>query len=139
MLRAVVILVGGLGHVRVQPDLPFPGELDRFGQQPAGNGERRARPDRDPEHGLRRGVVIRPDRGLGCRQDLVGVLDDLVRRQPAGAAPEVHRAAVGMKPQPDRPGRLDRGGEQVAAGPREDVMVVGRRGAPGPGQPGEGG
>ena len=77
--------------------------------------ERRRRRERDPHHRARRRVVEAVDR-VGARgEDRVALLDDLVRRQPALALPEVHRAAAWVEAQPDRARRLDLHRQQVAA------------------------
>ena len=67
------------------------------------------------------------DRGLAGRQDRVAVLDDLVRRESAIRAPEIHRAAAGVKPQTNRRGGANLDLEEVPRVAGEDVMVVGRR------------
>ena len=64
-------------------------------------------------------------RVLAGGEDRVAVLDDLVGRQAAVAAAEVHRAAAGVEAQADLARRLDLDREQVAAVAREEVVVVG--------------
>ena len=61
--------------------------------------ERRARRERDPQHRAGRRVVEAVDRGLAGGEDRVAVLDDLVGRQAAVGAPEVHRAAARVEAQ----------------------------------------
>ena len=73
------------------------------------------------------GVVEAVDRVLAGGEDRVAVLDDLVGRQAAVAAAEVHRAAARVEAQPDLARRLDLDLEQVAAVAREEVVVVGGR------------
>ena len=70
--------------------------------------------------------------GLGRGgEDLVELLHDVVRRQPARRLPAVHRAARGVEAQAQLAGGLDLGGEQVAAALGEDVVVVAGGGAAG--------
>jgi hypothetical protein len=67
------------------------------------------------------------DRRLARRQDDVAVLDDLVGRQAAVGAPEVHRSAARVEAHAEPARRLDLDLEQVARARGEDVVVVGRR------------
>ncbi len=108
-LRAVLVLVGGLGQVGVQPDAPAPGQLGRLGQQLAGDRERRARRDAQPQHRARRRVMELLERRLGGGQDLVPALDHVVGRQPALA---------------DGPGPSTRGSDGTAAPPRAAASTV---------------
>ena len=76
--------------------------------------ERRARRDRDPQHRVRRRVVVAVDRLLGRGQRGVGVLDDVVRRQAAVATgPRSIEPRVGwnrrpIRARPPRPARPNR-------------------------------
>ena len=125
-LEAELLLVVGLGQVRVQPHAAPAGELRGLGHQLGGDGERRRRSERDPDHRSGRGIVEAVDRLRARGEDRVALLDDRVRRQPAAAAPEVHRAAAGVEPEPDRPRRRYLHRQQVAGAAREDVVMVGR-------------
>ena len=66
-------------------------ELGGLRHQPPGDREGRARRHRDLDHGACPGLVeMREPLSLG--QHRVGILDELVRRQPALRLAEVHRA-----------------------------------------------
>src|SRR5690606_29361323 len=78
----------------------------------------------------------------GGGEDLVQLLHDHVRRQPARRLAAVHGAARRVEADAQRAGGLDLGGEQVAAALREDVVVVAGGGAAGQrevAEPGRGG
>ena len=128
-LDAEALLVLGLRHVRVQPHAAGAGQLGRLAHQLLRDAERGAGGERDPHHRVGRGVVVLVDRGLAGGEDRVAVLDDLVRRQPAGGAAEVHRAAARVEAQADLARRLDLDRQQVARVAREQVVVVGGGGA----------
>ena len=138
LLQAERVLVLRLAQVRVHPDLVGAGQRGRLAQQVAGDGEGRARRQADPQHRAGRGVVVAVDGVLAGGEDGVDLLDHVVRRQAAVALPQVHGAAGRVEAEPDGAGRVDRGAEHVAAGVREDVVMVGRRRAAGLGQPAEG-
>ena len=97
----------------------------RLAHQPVADGERRARPDGDPDHAAVGGVVMAPDGILGVGEDGVGVLDDVVGRQPSRRLPDVHGAAARVQAQPDGGRGIDLGGEQVPRAAREQVVVIG--------------
>ena len=139
-VAAVLLLVERLGQVGVQPDAVARGPARRdcaSARALTENGEHGA--SRDPQHRVGRRVVVAGDRRLGGGQD---------RRRgappprPAAArrrtAPRSIEPRRGVETQPDLPGRLDLGAEQVAAVAREDVVVVGGGGAAGlaPARPG---
>ena len=141
-LEAELLLVERLGHVGVQADVPRSRELGRLGHQLLGDAERRARRERDPDHGVRRRVVEAVDRLGAGLEDRVAVLGDLVGRQAALRLPEVHAAAARVEAHVQLARGLDLDREQVAGAAREDVVVVGARAAAGArqrGQPGAGG
>ena len=141
-LQAELLLVLGLGHVRVQADAARAGQLGRLAHQLLGDAERGAGRERDPHHRVRRGVVVAVDRGLAGGEDRVAVLGHLVGRQPAVGAPEVHRAAARVEADAELPRDVDLHREQVAAVAGEQVVVVGGGRAAGlreRGQPGLGG
>ena len=76
-------------------------------------------------------AVVQPlgDR-LGAGQDRVEILDDAVRRQPAGRGSEVHRPAGEVQPYPDGPrGRREVVEDRVVTSGYE-VVVVCDGGAP---------
>jgi hypothetical protein len=83
--------------------------------------------------------VVLADRVVGGGEDRVQALHHLVRREPTVRPAAVHRSPAGVEPQPDAARGLDLGGQHVAAVAREDVVVVGGRGAAGLGQPAEAG
>ncbi len=80
VLKAVGILLHGLRKVGVEPHAATSGELGGFGHEPFGDRERRARRDGDPHHRFEGGVVEPGDRCVGCLEDRVGVLHDVVGR-----------------------------------------------------------
>jgi hypothetical protein len=82
--------------------------------------------------------VVPVDRVRRRIEDPVDVLHHVVGWQTALAGPQVHRPPCREEPQPDRPGGLDLGTEQVAAVRGEDVVVVRRRRTPRPCQLHEG-
>src|SRR5207248_9826550 len=71
----------------------FRSERGGVGHQLARDREGRAGRERDADHRPGSGVVEAVDRRLARGKDLVAVLDDLVGREAAFGAPEVHRAA----------------------------------------------
>ena len=113
-LLTEALLVERLGQMRMQAHAATARQLGGIGHQPARHRERRARRERDPHHRTRRWVVETADRGLAGGQDRIAVLDDLVGRKAAIRAPEIHRAAAGVKPQADRRGGADLDLEEVA-------------------------
>ena len=96
-----------------------------------GDRERRAGRHADPQHRVERRVVVLVDRRVGRGQDGVDVLDHVVRRQAALLWPRSIEPRVGWNRSPTGARALDLRGEHVAAVVREDVVVVGRRGAAG--------
>ncbi len=79
------------------------GQLGRLGHQLAGDRERRAGRDADPEHRLAARVVERGRWPPAVAARISSrALDHVVGRQAACAGAEVHRAAGGVEPQPDR-------------------------------------
>lgn len=132
--QAVLLLVEGLGKVRVQAYPLGPGQRGGLGHQVGTDGERRAGGDRDAEPGGEGRVVVGVD-GLGRGvEDLVEPFDHHVRRQATLRPTPVHRASGGVEAEPDLPGRLDLRGEQIPAPGREDVVMVAGGGAAGQGQ-----
>ncbi len=127
LLAAEVVLVDGLGEVRMEPHSLVAREQGGLLEQVRGHRERRAGGDADPQHRVGGGVVVPVDRVGGRGQDLVEVLHDVVGRQTTLAGAEVHRPPGREEAQPDLPSCLDLGAEQVAAVRGEDVVVVGRR------------
>ena len=125
MLPAVVLLVDRLAQMGVQAYAGLAGQFGGRPEQIGGDRERRAGGESDAQHRVERRIVVVRDGLLRGGQDRVDVLDDLVRRQAAPALTEIHRAAGGGEPQPNRPRRLDLGAEQVTAVPGEHVVVVG--------------
>jgi hypothetical protein len=131
-LDAEVVLVLGLGQVRVQADLVLSGQPRRLDEQLVGDREGRARRERQPAHGEALGVVEQVDDALAVLEDLVGLLDHVVRRQAALALAARHRAPGGVEARAQLPGALDGLVEELgglALG--EDVEVVGDGGAAG--------
>ena len=134
-LTAEGVLLERLREVGVQAYPPVARQRGCLAHQLGGDRERRAGCHRDPQHRVGRRVVVAVD-GLGRGTERrIPVLDDVVRRQSALGAAEVHRAAAGMEPQPDPAGGVDLRREHVAAVAGEHVVVVGARRAPGAGQP----
>ncbi len=103
----------------------------------AGHRERRAGRERDAGHRVRRRVVPAVDRVGAGGEDRVVILDDRVRRQPAGRLAEVHRPAGGVEADADLARGADLGLEQVAGAVREDVVVIRRRRGAGQRHPGQ--
>ncbi len=134
---ALLLLVGGLREVGVQPNLVAARQFRGLTHEIGADGERCARADRDahPRAGFR--VVEAVDRVLSAGQRRVEVFDDGIRWQPAVQAAPVHRTAYRMQPHADPLGRGDHRAENVAAGPGKDVVVVGGRGAAGQRHPGQ--
>ena len=115
LLQAERLLVEGLGEVGVQPHAAAAGELGGLAHQP--------RVTLNGEHGRERDAdASRPGAGSWKRSIAasqaaridVAVLDDLVGRQAAVGAPEVHRAAARVEAHADRRRRADLDLEQVA-------------------------
>ena len=106
-LEAERLLLDGLGHVRVQPHAALAGVHGGLGHQLARHAERRARRQRDPAHRARGGIVELAQRRLVGGEDRVTVLDDRVRRQPAGRRAQVHRPAARVEADPQLARRLD--------------------------------
>jgi hypothetical protein len=121
------LLVERLGKMCMQAHAAAARELSGVGHQPTRHRERRARRERDPHHRTRRRVVETADRGLARGENRIAVLDDLVGRQPAVRAPEIHRATARVKAHAEGRGGADLDLEEVPGVAREDVMVVGRR------------
>ncbi len=69
------------------------------------------------------------DEGRRVREDLVGVLHDGVRWQPAVLHRQRHRPAGGMEPHPEGAGGGYLGGDEVPTAAGVDVQVVGGSGA----------
>ncbi len=137
VLRAVLVLFGRLGQVRVQAHLGLARQLRCLGEKLACYREGRAGRQPDAQHRLRRSVVELLDGGLAGSEDSVAVFHHLVGRQPAGARAEIHGTARRVKAQADLPRGGNSRTEQVAARSREDVVMIHRGRAAGPGQPGE--
>ncbi len=120
-LAAELVLVGGLGQVRVQLQAEPPRERRGLLHQLARDRERRARRDGD----LHEVAVGQRGHALGVGQDLVERLDERVGRQAAVRLAEIHRAARRRRsadPARARPGARPRGCPVRPA--REDVVVV---------------
>ena len=123
-LLAVRLLLDRLGEVRVQVEAQAARELGRLGHQSSGDGERRARRDRDLDPRARPGLVQLADEPLRVREHGVDVLDELVRRQAAVGDAEIHRPARGDEPAAELARRLHLGLDEPGAAAREDVVVV---------------
>ena len=134
---AEVLLVAGLREVGVQAYPEPTGEGGRLAHQLAGDREGRTRRDRDLQHRRGRGIVPAGNGRLGGCQRRVPVLDDVVGGEASLTAPEVHGPARRVESQPNGTGPLDLGCQQVAAVPREHVVVVAGQGAAGAREPGE--
>ena len=91
--HAEVILVPGLGQVRVQSDPMCACKLCGLAHQLPGDGERRAGRERDLAHGVRGSIVITPDQSFRLGQDRVLGFGHGPGRQPAVFDREAHRAA----------------------------------------------
>ena len=122
---AILLFVNCLGDVRVQPHAGAPGQCGRFAHQPRCNGKWRARRDGYTHHGARTRIVPPPDRVFGLREDGIGVLHDRIRRQPALAGAEIHRAAARMEAHSDLPGDVDLGVQNPPDAVGKDVVVIG--------------
>src|SRR6266536_5238002 len=70
-LAAVLLLLDGLGEVRVQLQAEPPRELRRLAHQPAGHGKRRAGRDRDLHQAV---LVLETRQPLGLREHVVELL-----------------------------------------------------------------
>jgi hypothetical protein len=111
--------------VGVEADLALAGERRGLGHQLLGDGERRAGSEGDADHGVGRRVVEAVDRLGAGGEDGVPILGDLVGRQAALRAAEVHRAAAGMEADVQLARGLDLHCEQVAGVAGEHVVVIG--------------
>ena len=123
-LLAVRLLLDRLGEMRVQVQAEAASELGRLGHQPARDGERRARRDRDLDPRARARLVQLADEALGVGEHRVDVLDELVGRQPAVGDAEVHRAARRDEPAAELGRRLHLRLDEPGAAAREDVVVI---------------
>jgi hypothetical protein len=124
-------LVLRLREVRVQPHAAPPRQHRRLAHQRRGHGERRTWRQRDLYIRVVAGLVVPVDHRLAVGQNGIFVLHDAVRRQPAVALRQVHRAArqhrADAEPLRDRDLDVDR----VVQPGRKHVVVVGGRGAAG--------
>ena len=127
----------GLGQVGVQPHARPAGPasaLSRISSAVTENGEHGATAIRiiAPNDG----IVPAVDRRLGRGQDLVVLLDHAVRGQPAGRLRRGSSTRGRVEAQPDLAApRRSRPPSRSPRARREDVVVVGARGAAGQGQP----
>ncbi len=71
-------------------------------------------------------------------EDRVEFLHDVIGWETACARTEVHRAAARVEPDADLGRSGDLGAEDIATVTRDDVVVVGARGAPGADEVGQG-
>ena len=110
--QAVILFVLGLGEVGVQADAVTLGQLGRRAHQPGGDGKRRARRQRDPQHRSGRGIVIFLDQPLAIVENLLFALDHRIGRQPSLALANAHAAARGMEADADAAGGCDFGVDQ---------------------------
>ena len=117
-LQAERVLVLRLAQVGVQPDVEVLGQLRGARHQRRRDAERGAGRQRDAGHRERRAVVVRVDQPPRLGEDLVVVLDDGVRRQPAVLHRQRHRAAGGVEAHAQVAGGGDLGGDQVAGAAR---------------------
>ena len=118
-------VLGVLGQMGVQPDILVLGQRRRVAHQLAGDRERRARSDADPDHRALGRIVERVDHPDAIVDDVGLALDQAVGRQAAVAFADAHRAASRVEPQAHRRGRLDGVLEPDAVG--VEIEVVGAR------------
>ena len=127
--QAVILLIAGLGQVRVQAHTVAAGQFRAVAHQLRRDRERRAGRQRDAQHGARRWVVVLPDEPLAIGQNLLFGLHHRIRRQPALARAHAHAAARGVEADADAARRLDLRVDQVVLPLREDIVMVGGGGA----------
>ena len=128
---AVAVLVLGLGEMRVQPDLQLRGELGRRLHQRCRHREWRAWRERDLNHRIVAALMVPVDQPLAVGKDSVFVLHHAVRREPAVALRQVHRAAGEDRADAEPPGYRNLDVDGVFEAGREHVVVIGGRGAAG--------
>ena len=121
----VRLVLGGLSEVGVAADAVSARQLDALAHHPRGDGEGRSGRQVDARHRARLRVVIGLDQALAIGQDVVFLLDLIVRRDAALALP--HRAAAAQQVEADAgvAGRLDAGVEADVVD--LEVMMVRRR------------
>jgi hypothetical protein len=120
---AVLLLLECLGEVGVEPQAEAPRELGGLPHQPLRDRERRAgrHDDLRPRAGA---GLVEGEETFRVGKHLVGILDEVVRRQAAVGLAHVHRAARGDEPDAELARSLDlRLDEPFPAG-REDVVVI---------------
>ena len=133
---AVLLLLDGLGEVGVEPQPEAPRELGGLPHQPLRDRERRA--GRDDDLRPRAGAgLVEGEKALRVGEHLVGVLDEVVRRQAAVGLAHVHRAARGDEPDAELARSLDLRLDEPLLAARKDVVVVERGRAAAEGQRGE--
>ena len=135
LLVRVLVLLDGLGEVRVQAQAEPARELRRLAHQLTCDREGRARRDGD----LDRLAVGERRRCLRRGEDLVAILDDVVGRQPAVGLAEIHRPARGDDSHAELARGADLRFEQAGHARREEVVVVEDRRAAGQRQLGQSG
>ncbi len=136
-LQAERVLVRVFGQVGVQPDVQLLGQLRGPLHQAGGHREGRARRQRHLDHGPGGRVVVQFHQALAVREDLIVVLHDRVRRQPAVLLRQGHRPAGAVEAHADLAGGGDLRGPQVAATAGGHVQVVHGGGASAQGELGE--
>src|SRR6266478_8846337 len=128
---AIAVLILGFGEVSVQSHFLLRGQLRRQAHQRGCDGKRRTRRKRNLYHRVLAALVIALDQPLAVGEDRILILDNAVRRKPAVAMRQVHRAARQhhSDAEPLRRSNLDvnRLGQPLW----EHIMMVGARGAAG--------
>ena len=130
-LFAERVLVLGLGEMGVHANVQTRRQLRRPPHQRRRHRERRTGRERDLHHRALAGLVITRHNAFTVGEDRVLVLHDAVRRQPAVALRQVHRAARQQHPQPEPLRRRDFDVDGVFDALRKHVMMIGGRGAAG--------
>ena len=128
-VQAIRLFVASLGQVGMQPNVVTAGQSGGRAHQLRRHGKGRARRQRDPQHGARRGVVILADQPLAIRQDPAFALHHRIGWQSAFTAAHAHASARGMETNADAAGGFDFRIDQPAVAAREQVVVIGGGGA----------
>src|ERR1035438_25395 len=125
--QAIAFLRDRLREVGVQPQTKPAGERGRLSHELRADRKRAARRhhDGDPV------TVVQPGHHrLGRREDRVGALDDVVRRQAPGALAEVHRTTGKVESNANGSSCRRDGVEDRVVAMRHDIVVVGDRRRP---------
>ena len=127
--QAVGLFIARLGQVRMQAHAVPASQVGARAHQFRRHGKRRARRQREAQHGARRGIVILRDQALAVLQNPRFVLHHRIRRQAAFAPSHAHAAARRMEPHADAARRFNLRVDQVGVAARKQVVVVAGGGA----------